>query len=116
MNDLSEHFSRTEFACKCGCGFNTVDVELLDVLLALRSALGPTTINSACRCPAHNLSVGGAENSQHVLGRAADIVVANTEPEVVVAYLNDWYPGELGLGSYSTFTHIDSRSNGPARW
>ena len=26
MGDLSENFSRSEFECKCGCGFATVDV------------------------------------------------------------------------------------------
>jgi uncharacterized protein YcbK (DUF882 family) len=115
MGDISENFSRSEFACKCQCGFDTVDVELIAVLSALRSALGPTKINSGCRCHDHNRAVGGVKDSQHVLGRAADIVVQNVDPDIVVAYLNDHYPEQYGVGSYNTFTHIDTRGK-KARW
>ena len=32
----SKYFSRSEFACRCGCGFDTVDAELLQILEKLR--------------------------------------------------------------------------------
>ena len=58
MGKISKHFKREEFACKCGCGFDVVDVELLEVLEELRELCGqPITINSACRCKNHNQSV-----------------------------------------------------------
>lgn len=114
---ISTHFDRSEFACKCGCGFDTVDIELIDVLERVRSFFNaPVTINSACRCPAHNESVGGSPKSQHLFGRAADIVVSGVNPTTVYSYINGRHPNEFGLGSYDTFTHIDSRSDGPARW
>ena len=76
MGDLSEHFSREEMACKCGCGLDTVDAELLSLLEKIRAHFDrPITINSGCRCEAHNRAVGGSKNSQHLIGRAADIVV-----------------------------------------
>ena len=46
------------------------------VLEPLRTALGkPVTINSCYRSPELNKAVGGAANSQHVSGQAADIKV-----------------------------------------
>jgi len=116
MGDLSKHFSRSEFACKCNCGFDTVDAQLLDVLVELREEVGPITINSACRCPAHNVYVGGSAKSQHVMGRAADIVSANLPPGELYTLLVKKVEGRYGLGTYDSFTHIDTRSNGPARW
>lgn len=115
MGDLSKHFSRHEFACKCGCGFATVDYELLVILEKLREHLQqPITIVSGCRCSAHNAAVGGARDSQHMKGRAADIQVA-LSPELVHGHLATIYRGRYGLGKYPTFTHIDTRS-GHARW
>ncbi|MFL5764307.1 MAG: D-Ala-D-Ala carboxypeptidase family metallohydrolase [Bacteroidia bacterium] len=47
----------------------------VNVLQPLRDALGyPLKINSGYRCPALNKAIGGAKNSQHMLGQAADII------------------------------------------
>ena len=35
MGDISKRFSRKEFACPCGCGFDTVDVVLVNNLESL---------------------------------------------------------------------------------
>jgi len=114
---LSQHFSRSEFACKCGCGFDTVDVELLRLLEEIREKYNqPITINSGCRCSNHNAAVGGSNNSQHLYGRAADIVVKQVLPEMAHAFIESKYSDKYGLGVYKSWLHIDSRSNGPARW
>jgi len=116
MSQISPHFRRAEFACKCGCGFDTVDVDTLAVLEAVRTHFGkPTIINSGCRCPEYNAKVGGAPNSQHTLGRAADIRVQGVEPDAVYDWLAVNFP-TASLGRYATFTHVDTRSHGPARW
>jgi len=110
------HFSRSEFSCKCGCGFAAVDVELLDVLEQVRTYFTfPVTINSACRCENHNKSVGGADESHHKRGMAADITVRGVPPLEVYRYLDSVYSRELGLGEYDTFTHVDVRKE-KARW
>ena len=117
MGDVSLHFNRSEFTCKCGCGFTNVDITLLTVLESVRDYFNaPVTINCACRCPAHNKSVGGVQNSQHVQGIAADITVSGCSPADVADYLTRKYPCKYGIGNYTTFTHIDVRSNGPTRW
>jgi len=114
---ISEHFNRYEFACKCGCGFDTVDEETLAVLESVRERFdAPVTINSGCRCAAYNKEIGGAIRSQHVLARAADITVKNTPAYLVYQHLIDTFPGKYGFGKYETFTHVDTRSDGPARW
>ena len=114
MGDLSEHFSRHEFACKCGCGFDTVDAELLKVLEIIRNHFDrPITINSGCRCLRYNSRIGGANTSQHLLGRAADIDVKGIDPALVQELAVQLGVG--GIGKYKTFTHIDTRV-GHARW
>lgn len=112
MGDLSANFSRSEFRCKCLlCDFDTVDAQLLEVLESVRQFYGlPVIITSGCRCPAHNAAVGGSANSQHLLGRAADIVVKGMSPDGVANYLEQTYPGRLGIGRYNSFTHLDSRN------
>jgi uncharacterized protein YcbK (DUF882 family) len=113
---ISEHFARSEFACKCGCGFDTVDTELLDVVENLRLYYGvPVRSNSACRCYAHNKAVGGSKNSQHLIGRADDVVVEGISPALVYKYLDEKYPDTYGIGFYNSFTHIDTRDK-KARW
>ena len=113
---LNKYFKREEFKCKCGCGYATVDAELLRVLTDVRKKFdSPITINSGCRCISHNHDVGGRPNSKHIKGLAADIVVKDVQPSVVYKYLIDNYPYSLGLGNYETFTHVDSRSE-KARW
>ena len=45
-----------------------------EVLDPIREAFGnPIVVNSGFRCPLHNQAVGGAFQSQHVSGQAADI-------------------------------------------
>ena len=117
MRYISFNFKRSEFACKCGCGFDTIDAETLQVLQSLRQHFNrPVTINSGCRCEEYNKKQGGAKNSQHLLGRAADFTVKGIQPKEVQSYLKIAYPGKYGVGSYGTFTHLDTRTNGPARW
>ena len=115
MGDLSEHFSRHEFACKCGCGRDTIDAETLKLCEIVREFVGyPVTVASGYRCEIHNRRVGGGTRSQHLYGRAADLVV--TDPASVYEMLCKRFPDEFGFGRYGTFVHVDTRSNGPARW
>lgn len=117
MSNIWIGFSREEFECKCGCGFDVVDAELLEVLKDLKVFFGNSTviINCGCRCPKHNKEVGGAPKSKHLLGKAADIRVIGFHPNSVAEYLESTYPDKYGIGRYNSFTHIDVREI-PARW
>ena len=112
-----KYFFRNEFACKCGCGFNTVDYELANVLDDVRRFFDkPTLINSGCRCSEHNKAVGGSKNSQHLYGKAADIVVKGVSEEDVYQYLNEKYNSRYGIGLYNGRVHIDVKSGYRRRW
>lgn len=116
MSKLSQHFSRSEFACQCGCGFDTVDIQLLEALENVREYFkAPVTITSGCRCESHNYKIGGASDSQHTKGRAADFKVQGKTPQEVHDFLCRMYPDRFGIGLYDSWVHFDSRSQ-KARW
>ncbi len=66
------HFTFMEFRSK-GNGWIKVHRDLVRALDQYRQRYGPTEIVSAYRDPLHNTKVGGARNSQHLYGNAADI-------------------------------------------
>ena len=108
-----KYFVPEEFACKCGCGFCAPNHELVQILDALREFFDkPVAVNSGCRCEAHNLRIGGAMHSQHLLGNAADIVVKDIEPALVAEMAVRL--GASGVKKYKTFTHVDVRDG--ERW
>jgi len=118
MGDISENFSRHEFACHDYCGFDTVDYELIWVLENMRTHFGDTLvfITSGCRCLRYNTKIHGADKSFHMWGQASDIKIPGISPKQIADYLEKEYKGFYGIGRYKTFTHIDIRSKRPARW
>ena len=124
---MTKNFKKSEFDCKCGCDMPEdvlVNItKLANQLQYIRDNVAmPITINSAYRCEAHNSSdaVKGSKNSQHLLGKAADIVIKGLDPVLdTYDYLDDLMrTGEIlqgGLGMYKTFTHYDFRKN-KSRW
>lgn len=108
---LSPHFRLAEFASRDGADKVLVDDALVELLETIRaSAGGAVTINSAYRSPAHNAAVGGVSSSQHLYGRAADIVVAGASPLLVGQIAEYYLDRRGGIGVYQTFTHVDTRA------
>ncbi len=115
MGKISKHFSRTEMACGCGCGLDSMDAETLLIADEVRDYVGaPITPSSAARCYEYNRHIGSEDTSQHPKCRAMDLPVL--DPVDVYNWLCKKYPGKYGFGVYQTFIHIDTRTNGPARW
>lgn len=92
-------------------------IKLAKHLDAVRELLGGRAIkiSSGYRPRAVNRAVGGASNSRHLYGDAADIVVAGMHPHQVYWKLNKWHADRGGLGDSDSFTHIDLRGY-QARW
>ena len=108
---LSNNFIVKEFACKDGSDKILIDTELVSILQKIRDHFGkPITINSAYRNATYNKKIGGASNSQHTKGTAADIVVKDVAPTEVVKYAEYIMANKGGIGLYSGFVHVDVRT------
>lgn len=106
---IGKHFKVREFQSKDGHPVVLIDDGLVKMLDQIRDYFGKEVIiNSGYRTASHNAAVGGVSNSQHTLGKAADIVVKGVPPAVVQTYAYDQLNGTVG--TYSTFTHIDTRT------
>jgi uncharacterized protein YcbK (DUF882 family) len=118
VRQLSEHFDSAEFICKCGCGMDTVDAELIAVLERTRLHFGAPvniTVHGGCRCEVLNKSIGGMPKSQHLVSKAADHWVTGVTHDELQNYYLRLYTDQYGIGCYPTFTHIDVRP-WKARW
>ena len=100
-----QHFSRKEFACKCGryCDGYPAQMQRTVVELAdrARSELkGVGFVSSGLRCTQHNANVGGVADSRHLTGKAIDLRIegktarqtlawAQKQPEIRYTYAID---------------------------
>ncbi len=118
------HFEFSEFTSHDGSGFGGGKVgtstvkenirRLMYKLEAVRKKAGnsPITINSGFRSVAYNSSIGGASNSMHVYGTAADIVVSGHTTLQVYRIAETC--GFSGLEAYThSWQHCDSRMEYP---
>lgn len=124
MGDISNHLSRYEMECSCGCGFSACDAELVRVLedcmdyFEAREGRRLTlVITGPNRCQTKNNSLkGAAKNSAHVKGLAADFRINGVEPDDVTEYLMAKYPSQYGIGRYIGRTHLDVLPGRARRW
>ena len=121
---LTNNFSLSEFESKDGSETpqNVLDnlQKVAEQLQILRDYTGlPIKVNSGYRSPEHNEKIGGSKNSQHKLGKAADIVIIGLKPsetyDLVERLVEEGSLQIGGLGKYNTFCHLDIRDN-KARW
>ena len=76
----------------------------------------PFVITSGYRTPRHNTNVGGVENSAHVGGWAADIVITSFEQGQRIAKAL-YAAGFRRIGIANTFIHADNDpTKAPAIW
>ncbi len=121
---LSTNFNLDEFASADGTAPSGEVLknltELAKNLEVLRKHIGqPIRVTSGFRSREHNRKIGGATNSFHVLGMAADIQVSKMTPEQVAKAIElliaEGKMKEGGLGIYRTWVHYDVRGT-KARW
>ena len=107
---LSINFRVKEFACKDGSDPVFVCPELVVLLQNIRNHFGkPVSIHSGFRTAEYNKKVDGATHSQHQYGTAADISIKGVTPKEIADYADLLMPNTGGIGTYSTFTHVDVR-------
>lgn len=127
MGDLTKDFSRREFACKCGCGFDRIDPRVVAMAQKIRDAIGePVRINSGCRCTWHNKNEKGVQvsppqrgksgteqDSYHTTGKAVDLSCVSGAFKLFAAAKDLYAKGKLNDLEYckwykaKNFVHID---------
>lgn len=115
---LTPHFRAGEFACRCRrpeCDAPPMQMGLMQKLEALRVEWGkPLLTTSASRCEYWNTKVGGAHDSQHLLGNASDFDFQ--EPGQLRRFVELAEKiGFGGIGEGKRLVHLDDRG-GHARW
>ena len=126
---LTPNFTVYEFRCRDGSDTVMIDESLVVLLQCIREHFGKAiTITSGYRTEHYNnvtlpaKGIKTSRNSQHLLGRAADIQVQDTDPLAVAAYAESLMPGWGGIGRYPVkagrtkgWVHVDTRPN-KSRW
>lgn len=117
---LTDNFRLEEFESRDGLPFPDEVIynvqELAHNLQIIRNEIKvPIQINSGYRSPSHNKAIGGASKSQHLLGKAADIVVHEMSPDkvrdVILRLMKNGQIQSGGLKAYGSFTHYDIRGH-----
>lgn len=103
---LTPNFYRDEFACRCGCGSDSISLLLVNRLQQVRDEIGhPIKITSGCRCSAHNEAEGGNAFSAHLSGHAADISCTHSHKRMtLLPVLCKMF---RRVGPKDSFIHVD---------
>ncbi len=109
-HQFTDHFNSKEFESP-ESDKHMISKDLVEKLELLRKEYGKSiTINSGYRTKEHNAKVGGVENSQHVLGKAADLTAKDLDKlyELAITIFN-----AIGDGrKKGKFIHVDVRTMG----
>lgn len=107
-----KNFKKEEFDCKCGCGKNNINIDLVERLDRIRTVLNmPMKINSGSRCESHNHLVGGKDDSAHLYGLAVDFEVPGSSFRFVSMSMCMRMFKRIGIGK--TFIHVDIDESKP---
>ena len=121
MGDLSLNFSRSEFSCRCSCGLDSIDPDLVAILQHSRTATGLSyPITSGCRCQDRNREAGGKDNSAHLpytdgLCHAVDIGCSDSRDMYMkgVDLIKRFRRIEFGKKDGKLWIHVDNRRDLP---
>ena len=120
---LSPHFTLEEFTFSQTAVRNGLDNTPSPAVIAnlqnlcnnllepLRLRVGPIKISSGYRCSLLNKRVGGASNSDHLYGCAADILVPGMSVYDVACLVRDEFKYDQVIAEFGRWTHVSLRSN-----
>lgn len=118
---LSKHFTLDEFTFSQTAVRNGLDNTPSPAVIAnlqnlcnnllepLRERVGPIRITSGYRSSLVNSRVGGASNSQHLYGEAADIVVPGMSVYDVACLVRDEFNYDQVIQEFGRWTHVSLR-------
>ena len=109
---LSHDFTVREFACHDGSDTILIDAALVKYIQRIRNWAGyPLIISSGYRTPTYNRKIGGAANSRHTKGEAADIYVKERKKSISEIARFAQAIGVLGIekNEDSNYVHVDVR-------
>jgi uncharacterized protein YcbK (DUF882 family) len=99
---LSQHFSleemtKSQTGSRKGIDNTPSEKEIQNLKLLCENVLEkirihfgrPVTVNSGYRGPKLNKAIGGAKNSQHMTGQAADIEIAGMSNKILFCWIRD---------------------------
>jgi uncharacterized protein YcbK (DUF882 family) len=118
MTYLTTHFTTEEFKCPC-CGIIGVDQAFVELLEKLRVSCGfPFKITSGYRCDVHNQKVGGAKDSAHRKGKAADIAVSGDDAALLLRRAIEMKFTGIGVKQHGErrFIHVDTAHSALTVW
>ena len=109
---ITPNFSRSEMACRCGCGRDEMDPEFMRMLQELRNEVGPMPVTSAFRCDARNSRVSKVKNGPHTQAKASDILISGER--AMILFEKARHIGFSGIGlsqkgpDQKRFIHVDT--------
>lgn len=108
-------FLRSETAARMGRAIKPTEQEIANLRLLCENILQPIrdqlnrpiTITSGLRPPWLNLAIGGATDSEHIAGRAADFVVASYTPYAACQAIESMQlPWNQLIHEFGQWTHV----------
>ena len=86
----------------------SLEALVANILDPLRKAYGkPIKVTSGYRCPMLNRAVGGARNSQHIKGEAADITAGSPTENLYIYNLLKNLPVDQAINEYNySWIHV----------
>lgn len=103
------YFTVEELQCKCGCKRCDMNPDFMQRLIAFRIAYGqPMVITSGFRCNNYNTKIKGTKHSQHLVGNAVDVSMADPLERYKIVALATLKGFSLGIDG--AFIHIDGRT------
>jgi len=124
---LSPHFARWEFtvsqeAVRRGIAnepsaaqWDRLEALAVTILEPAREHCGPLHINSGYRSAALNAAIGGAANSQHMRGEAADVIPKQGTLSDLFKWMHANAPFDQIIWEFGAWVHVSHVIDTPAR-
>jgi len=112
-----KYFKEEEFNMNGEIVFDKMNVEFLEFLDFARGYIKkPFVLTSTYRSEEYNKMIGGAENSQHILGRASDISTKGWTGADKAKLVKLALDSGMSVGIDKNFIHIDNRITTQVIW